>query len=333
MMTQQLTDGAALLQGAAQSLILPTPTAPTAVSEPSGQADLPAAPRNEFEWPLRVLIVDDAVSTRRLLRGVLEYSAHFDVAGEADNGTTAIEMAEALQPDVVLLDLSMPVSDGSSALRGLLTVAPKARVIILSGMDDRVAPPLLGAGAAAFVQKGLAPFELLERLSSILGRSVTSATTTPTTESPAEPTPQAQLQAIICDDDTMTRRLVAQVLAKCDVAVTAETDVVPKLLTLVELVKPEFVLLDLWLEGTTGASALPEIRKLSPRTAVVVYSAHEAWKSKALDAGAAAFAVKPHFDHLETVIRQLTRTASPLAPNRQMAMAPMAAAGELFPGA
>jgi DNA-binding NarL/FixJ family response regulator len=319
-MTEQLTEGA----GPTGPLAPPMPTVPTAAAGVSGQPEQQSMPTDELDWPLRVLIVDDAGSTRRLLRGVLEYSTHFDVAGEADNGMAAIEMAEALQPDVVLLDLSMPVSDGSSALAGLLRVAPHARVIILSGMDDKVALPLLSVGAAAFVRKGLPPFDLLDRLCNILGRSVTSAPSAPASEGPAatvDPAPREQPQAIVCDDDPMTRRLVTQVLANCGVRVSAETDVVSKLLTLVEAGKPELVVLDLWLEGTTGASALPEIRKLSPDTAVVIYSGHAAWKSKALGGGAAAFVTKPHFDELETVIRRLTTT-----PTGQRAVSPAAVA-------
>jgi DNA-binding NarL/FixJ family response regulator len=269
-----------------------------------------APPTSDLEPPARVLVVDDAASTRRFLRGVLDYCPQFDVVGEADNGRTAIELAEAVQPDVILLDVSMPVVDGPSALRGLLRAAPNTRVIILSGTDERGARPLLDAGATAFVAKGLLPFELLERLGSILGRRVTFPPASPADETPPpapalEPLQRVQTRAVICDDDATSRRLVAQVLASCDVAVIAETDLVPSLLSLVELSRPELVILDLWLEGTTGTSALPEIRKISPDTLVVAYSAHAVWKDDALAAGAAAFVAKPHFDELAAAINRL----------------------------
>jgi CheY-like chemotaxis protein len=261
--------------------------------------------------PTRVLIVDDAASTRRFLRGVLEYCPQFDVAGEAENGASAIEMADALQPDVVLLDLSMPESDGSSALSGLLTVAPNARVIVLSGTDEKKAAPLLAAGATAFVPKGLAPFELLDRLGSILRQPVTmqrAVPAPPRTANIVERDAPMQLRAIVCDDDAMARHLVARILSSCDVPLLAETDGVPHLLSVVRLSQPEIVVLDLWLEGTTGTSAIPEIRKISPGTIVIVYSAYEEWKDKALAAGAAMFVAKPNFGELEAVIRQLTLT-------------------------
>jgi CheY-like chemotaxis protein len=109
----------------------------------------------------------------------------------------------------------------------------------------------------------------------------------------------------------MARHLVARVLTNCDVPVLAETDVVPNLLSVVELAKPELVVLDLWLEGTPGTSALTEIRKISPRTLVIVYSAHEALRGQALAGGAAAFVAKPHFDELAAVIHRLAPTATP----------------------
>jgi DNA-binding NarL/FixJ family response regulator len=195
--TQQLNHGAARLRSSALSRHPRTPTPLTAGSGSTLQAEPPAPPTNQLDWPLRVLIVDDAASTRRLLRGVLECSPEFDVAGEADNGASAIEVADTVQPDVVLLDLYMPVSDGSSALGGLLRVVPDASVIVLSGMDKKAAPPLLAAGAAAFVPKGLAPLELLERLSGIVGRPF--APPTPATGSSAATPEPNSLEMIDID--------------------------------------------------------------------------------------------------------------------------------------
>ncbi|MEY2433004.1 MAG: hypothetical protein QOC92_2729 [Acidimicrobiaceae bacterium] len=264
-----------------------------------------------LEWPTRVLIVDDAASTRRFLRAVLEHCPEFDVVGEAEDGASAVQIADLLQPDVVLLDLSMPGTDGSSALGGLLHVAPNARVIILSGMDPNTATPLLAAGATAFVPKGLPPFELLERLGSILERAVTlqRAAAAPAKArppaAPPQPSPRVQPRGVICEDDAMARHLIAQVLENRGVPVIAETDGVPNLLSVVELSQPELVILDLWLEGTPGTSALAEIRRLSPRTVVIVYSAYEEWKDKALAAGASAFVAKPRFEELDGHIQRL----------------------------
>lgn len=118
--------------------------------------------------PLRVLVVDDAGSTRRFIRAVLDHGQDFEVVGEAGDGDGAVERAATLQPDLVLLDLSMPFADGASALREVLRVAPNCKVVIVSGLNPSAGEPLIEAGATAFVPKGIMPFELLERLGDVV---------------------------------------------------------------------------------------------------------------------------------------------------------------------
>jgi DNA-binding NarL/FixJ family response regulator len=291
----------------------------------------------DLQWPTRFLIVDDSASTRRFLRTVLECCPKFEVVGEADNGATAISIATALQPDVVLLDLSMPVVDGADALADLRRVAPNATVIVLSAADPQRAASLLASGATAFISKGLPPFELLEELGAILAagdrlRDVLQPTCpsvlvdVPRTIDvprlpeapknpdavvpPAAPSPASAIRAVVCDDDAVSRHLVGQVLANTGLVVIAETDCVANLLSVIELTHPDVVVLDLWLEGTTGTSALPEIRCISPRTVVIVYSSYAEYEGKALAAGAAAFVAKPHFDQLAQQIERLTSFAT-----------------------
>jgi DNA-binding NarL/FixJ family response regulator len=302
----------------------------------------------DLAWPTRVLIVDDAASTRLFLRAVLADAPGFDVAGEADNGETAVVQASVLQPDLILLDLSMPQLDGSRALVGLRQVAPDAQVILLSGMDPTAVKPLLDGGVSGFVPKGLGPAETLERIVALvsppvpppavaapppsappavtapapvsapaaavdtvrdLRPEVLRAANAPTPPTTAATTAVTAPRAVLCEDDAATRRLISQVLEDCAVAVAAETETVQNLLAVVELTQPELVILDLWLEGTPGGSALHEIRRRSPGSVVVVYSAHEAWKDQALAAGAGAFVAKPHFDELAAQIRRLTPRA------------------------
>lgn len=119
--------------------------------------------------PLRVVLVDDAPSTRRLLRSVLDCVASLEVVDEADSGKQAIEAAKSLHPDVVLLDLSLPDTDGAEILPELLRVAPKARIVILSHTSRTAGPELVAAGAAGYIEKGLAPYALVDQLSTVLG--------------------------------------------------------------------------------------------------------------------------------------------------------------------
>jgi DNA-binding response OmpR family regulator len=103
---------------------------------------------------------------------VLDHCCDFDVVGEAADGDAGIVQAEALQPDLVLLDLFMPMLGGGRALQEILQVAPKATVVVVSGIDPSAGCLMLDAGATAILPKGIAPFELLERLGTIIGRSI-----------------------------------------------------------------------------------------------------------------------------------------------------------------
>ncbi len=103
----------------------------------------------------RVLIVDDVPQVRRELRTLLPLLGAIDIVGEAENGQKAIELAAALQPDVVLRDVEMPVVDGVAATRAIKQQCPSCRVIILSiHNDEAVRAKARSAGADDFVDKG-----------------------------------------------------------------------------------------------------------------------------------------------------------------------------------
>ena len=116
----------------------------------------------------RVLVVDDNAKVRRELRTMLALVAGVEVLGEAADGQEAIRQVEALQPDVVVMDLEMPAMDGYEATRRIKIQQPAPRVIILSvhagaGEEERAR----AIGADAFVVKGT-NYQTL--LNAILGR-------------------------------------------------------------------------------------------------------------------------------------------------------------------
>jgi DNA-binding NarL/FixJ family response regulator len=84
-----------------------------------------------------VLVVDDSPSIREALRELFKREADFNVCGEAGNGREAIEKAQALHPDLVVIDLSMPVMNGLDAARVLKRLMPSLRLIMYSAFGDR----------------------------------------------------------------------------------------------------------------------------------------------------------------------------------------------------
>jgi DNA-binding NarL/FixJ family response regulator len=108
----------------------------------------------------RILIVDDHPLTRDALSGLLAQHG-FDVVGLAAGGEEAIGMAAELQPDLVLLDLSMPGMDGLEALPRIKAVAPDTKIIVFSGFSARrLAERSLALGADEYVEKG-APMDAI----------------------------------------------------------------------------------------------------------------------------------------------------------------------------
>jgi DNA-binding NarL/FixJ family response regulator len=120
---------------------------------------------------VRVLVVDDHPMLREALVGMLEL-AGFEVVGTVDDGADATAVAAALAPDVVLMDLSMPVVNGLDATRLLREVAPAAAVVIYTAFDSaELRRQAYDAGAVAYLPKGCSN----ERLRATLEAAVTVA--------------------------------------------------------------------------------------------------------------------------------------------------------------
>ncbi|MFC8722520.1 response regulator [Kitasatospora sp. NPDC057198] len=118
--------------------------------------------------PIRVLLVDDHQVVRRGLRTFLEVQDDIEVVGEAADGEQAVEQADRLAPDVVLMDLKMPKVDGIEALRLLRERGSAARVLIVTSFTEhRTVVPALRAGAAGYVYKDVDPEALAGAIRSV----------------------------------------------------------------------------------------------------------------------------------------------------------------------
>jgi DNA-binding NarL/FixJ family response regulator len=111
---------------------------------------------------IRVLLVDDQRLVRAGLRMLCESAPDMEVVGEAENGQQAIRLADQVAPDVILMDLRMPVVDGTTATTRIRAARPAVRVVVLTTFDDDDHLfPALAAGACGFLVKDAAPEELL----------------------------------------------------------------------------------------------------------------------------------------------------------------------------
>ena len=117
------------------------------------------------EPPISVVLVDDAADLRTLVRMRLESVGGFLVVGEGGNGREAIELTRAHHPDVVLLDVSMPVMDGLDALPKIRQACVDTRVVMFTGFEHTgLEARSLALGAAAFIEKSTSLLELPARL-------------------------------------------------------------------------------------------------------------------------------------------------------------------------
>jgi two-component system, NarL family, response regulator LiaR len=114
---------------------------------------------------IRLLLVDDHVVVRQGLRMVLSLENDLEIIGEANNGQEALSLVRKLNPQVVLMDLLMPVMDGVSAIRAVKKDFPDIEVVALTSvLEDRLVIDAVEAGAAGYLLKESGPEELIEAI-------------------------------------------------------------------------------------------------------------------------------------------------------------------------
>jgi len=116
----------------------------------------------------QILLVDDHKIMRDGIKAILEHTPEFVVAGEAENGADAIQVAKAHRPDIVLMDIGLPGLNGIEASSEILRHCPSARIIILSMYDDEHSViSAIRAGARAFVLKKASDSDLIDALRAV----------------------------------------------------------------------------------------------------------------------------------------------------------------------
>jgi two-component system response regulator NreC len=140
--------------------------------------------------PIRLLVADDHAVLRTALRMLLEVQRDMTVAGEAGDGVEVLQKARELQPDVVLMDLTMPGPHSGEVIRDVLRACPKTRVLVLTMHDDPAyLASAMAAGAAGYVVKKVADSELLSAIRAVhAGRTFIDLTQS--LRSPSPPSPE-----------------------------------------------------------------------------------------------------------------------------------------------
>ncbi len=183
--------------------------------------------------PIRILLADDQALFREGLHTLLSVQPDFEVVGEAGNGEEAVRLAITLRPDVVLMDLQMPVLDGVAATRQLRTACPSCRVIVLTTFDDdEYVFEGLRAGAVGYLLKDTPSAKLAEAIRaaargesflepSVAAKVVAEFTRLSTPSKPATPLARPQAEPLaepLSDRELEVLRLVAQGASNKEIA-------------------------------------------------------------------------------------------------------------------
>jgi two-component system NarL family sensor kinase len=164
--------------GGSQVEVPASPIASTALAS-TFSADRPLA--SHLHQRQQILIADDHEMLRRGVRNTLQTEPDLEICGEAVDGQDAIDKARELHPDLVILDINMPVLNGLVAVRQILRYCPTTKIVIFSVHDsDQTKQEIIAAGAHGFVSKGKDSHDLLRVVRDVLKRNIKAASATST---------------------------------------------------------------------------------------------------------------------------------------------------------
>lgn len=174
---------------------------------------------------IRVVIADDQTMVRVGLRGLLDFSPDIEVVGEAADGADAVRVCRALRPDIVVMDIRMPVFDGVEATRRITAEVPETRVIVLTTFElDEYVFESLRAGASGFLSKDIEPDALRDAVlvvaqgeALLTPKAARKLITKFVAQSTVDPADMERLQ-VLTERELSVMTLVAQGLSNAEIS-------------------------------------------------------------------------------------------------------------------
>jgi DNA-binding NarL/FixJ family response regulator len=230
-----------------------------------------------------VLVADDSPAVRAGLASFIDDQPGMAVSALAANAVSAIELADALRPDIALLDVNMP-GGGARAALGIRALCPQTRVLALSvRRDEESVIDMLQAGASGYLVKGTRPQKIMSGIEQVLhgravlspelGRHVTQRLSIPHQSLPVN---HAPVRVITVDDDPAVLEALAELMAgEPGLLLVGAATNVEDAVQLASTTQPDVALIDVRMPDWGGERVAFEVARMAPDTRMIAFTAND----------------------------------------------------------
>jgi len=251
---------------------------------------------------IRALIVDDSALMRKLIRDILSLDTSIEIVDIAHNGKDAVEKALRLKPDVITMDVEMPIMNGIEAVKHIMSSNPTPIVMVsaLTSKDADVTLDALNAGAVDFICKPSGSISTdFEKIGAEIVAKIKSAAHAQVTQVHQDTTsfPGAKIRVLLVDDSPMMRKIEREIINRePDMQVIDEANNGKEAIDKVEQTSPDVIVMDIEMPEVDGVTATFEVLK-KHSIPIIVFSGRGAANMDeiklALELGAVDFIPKP----------------------------------------